>query len=98
MAYAQPPGTDGLAIAALIVGILSIPGALFYGVPGIVLGALAIVFGFVARGRIVRSEGRVGGQGLATAGWITGICGAVIGVAFIVLIIVVLISFSRSNF
>jgi Domain of unknown function (DUF4190)/Toastrack DUF4097 len=60
------PKPSGLAIAALVLGILS-----FMCLP--ILGAvLAIVFGLLARGDIKRSQGRLGGRGLAVAGIILG--------------------------
>jgi hypothetical protein len=89
--------TDGMAITALILGIVAIPGAFFYGVPGIILGALAITFGLVARGRIRRSGGMVGGSGMATAGWILGICGVVIGIAFIAFLVVLTIGVMQAS-
>ena len=52
--------TSGFAIAALVFGIIGAP-------------LFAIVFGFVARGRIKRSDGRLGGRGLATAGIVLGL-------------------------
>jgi hypothetical protein len=56
--------TNGLAIAALICGCA---GFLFF-IPGI----LGIIFGFVARGQIKRSNGRQKGDGMAIAGIIVG--------------------------
>ncbi len=60
----QPaPTTNGLAIASLVLSIVSLLG----------LGSiLAIIFGFVARGQIARSGGRQKGGGLALAGIIIG--------------------------
>ena len=52
-------GTDGFAIAALVLGIIG-------------GSVLAIVFGFVARHRIERSGGVKGGRGMATAGIVLG--------------------------
>jgi hypothetical protein len=90
--------TDGLAIASLVLGILSIPGGLvFYGVLGIVSGALAIVFGLVARRRIKQSGGTVAGGGLATAGWILGICGVAIGVAVIAVLVALISAFQSTS-
>jgi hypothetical protein len=58
-----PPGTSGLAIAALVLGLLGcIPLA----------GLVAIVLGIVALIRIAESEGRLGGRGLAIGGIAAG--------------------------
>ena len=56
--------TNGLAIAALICGCA---GFLLF-VPGI----LGIIFGFIARGQIKRSNGQQKGDGMAIAGIIVG--------------------------
>jgi hypothetical protein len=70
--------TNGLAIASLVLGILW-----FCGVGAI----LALVFGYIAKGQIDRSEGRQSGRGMAIAGivlgWI-GIAGLVLWIVFIV--------------
>lgn len=68
--------TNGLAIASLVC---SCAGILFFGVPGI----LGIIFGFVARSQIRRSNGTQGGEGLALAGIIVGFA----WIAILVLII-----------
>jgi hypothetical protein len=76
--YAAAPGggawgapaakTDGFAIAAFV---LSLPGALL----------LSVVFAFVARGRIKRSQGALTGKGLTTAALvISGLWVVVLGV------------------
>ena len=68
-----------MAIAALVVGLTAVPGATVLGVPGVVLGIVAIILGLRARGRIKRSGGARGGGGFAVAGMIAGGCGAVLG-------------------
>jgi Domain of unknown function (DUF4190) len=75
------PKTNGLAIAALVCGcagfILFIP------------GVLGIIFGFIARSQIKRSNGRQKGDGLAIAG-------IIVGFAWIALL-VVLLAVGHSN-
>ena len=56
--------TNGLAIAALICGIC---GFLLF-IPGI----LGIIFGFIARSQIRKSNGQQKGSGMALAGIIVG--------------------------
>jgi len=77
--------TNGLAIAALICGcagfILFIP------------GVLAIIFGFIARGQIRRSNGQQTGDGMAIAGIIVGFG----WVAFLVLAIALGAAHSNSG-
>ena len=59
-AAAAPKSTDGFAIASLVTSLIG-------------LTPVGIALGFVARRRIRRSEGRVGGDGLALAGIVTGV-------------------------
>jgi hypothetical protein len=79
--------TDGLAIGALIVGILSLvcfwPACL-----GIILGPAAAIMGFISRQRIAASAGTVSGGGLALAGLILGIIGFVASAAWAIIFIV----------
>ncbi len=88
MPYGAPAtkSTNGLAIASLVC---SCAGILFFGVPGIV----GIIFGFVARSQIRRSNGAQGGAGLALAGIIVGFAWIVI----LVLIIAVAATTSSNN-
>jgi Domain of unknown function (DUF4190) len=86
-----PPGavwvparrTFGLAVASLVCSCAGIIPFLF-GVPCI----LGIIFGFVSRSRIKRSQGALGGDGLALAGIIVGF--SLIGI-FILLVVLVAI-------
>src|SRR5207253_10798598 len=78
----MPPGagyagqrTDGLAIAALVIGIVSIVCSIVC--LGIVLGPTAAIMGFISRQRIATSGGAIGGGTLALVGLILGIFGFV---------------------
>jgi hypothetical protein len=78
--------TNGLAIASLVCSLVWLGG----------LGSiLAVIFGFIARGQIKRSEaatessGRVQGNGLAIAGIIVGFVGLVALVLFVILVVAV---------
>jgi cyclophilin family peptidyl-prolyl cis-trans isomerase len=61
----QGSSTNGMSIAALVLGIVPF-------IP-IVGSILAIVFGGLARGQIAKSGGRQGGRGMALAGMILGV-------------------------
>jgi hypothetical protein len=77
---------NGLAIASLVC---SCAGILFLGVPGI----LGIIFGFVARSQIRKSNGTQGGEGLALAGIIVGFA----WIAILILIFIVAATNSNNN-
>ena len=75
------PRTDGLAIGALIAGILSL--VCFWPLClGIILGPAAAIMGFISRQRIAASAGTVAGGGLALAGLIIGIVGFIASAAW----------------
>src|ERR1700693_4412260 len=61
-AYAAPR-TDGLAIASLVIGILSL--VCTVACLGIVLGPTAAIMGFISRQRVASSGGALGGGKLA---------------------------------
>lgn len=75
--YAPGPRTNGLAIASLVLGIVWI-----YWIGSI----LALVFGYVAKRQIDRSNGAESGRGLAIAGIVLGWIG--IGVLALILLLV----------
>jgi len=82
---AQKQSTNGFAIASMVLGIVCI-----YGIGSI----LALVFGYMARKQIDESHGREGGRRMAVAGIALGW----VGVGFIALFFVILISAaSHSN-
>ena len=92
-AYGQPPSTgsgyqsgqktNGLAIAALVLGIA---GLVFYACG--VASILALVFGYMSRRQIDESGGTQGGRGMAIAGIIMGWIGVALVVIFWVVIII----------
>lgn len=71
----QTTSTNGFAIASLVLGIVWI-----YWIGSI----LALVFGYMAKSRIDRSEGRETGRGMAIAGIVLGW----IGIATLVIAII----------
>ena len=79
-AYVTPigPKNNGMAIASLICAI---GGIFFLGIPSV----LGIIFGFVARSQIERSDGTQTGSGLALAGIIVGFCVVAIGILIVIL-------------
>jgi hypothetical protein len=86
-----PPGgsgTNGLAIAALVLGIT---GFIAYAIPAI----LALIFGYRAKGQIDASGGVQGGRGMALAGIILGWIW--IGVYVVILLIVIIASVGEGS-
>lgn len=79
--YAPPVAkqSNGMAIAALVCGILSIVACLFP------LGLVAVPLGFVGLKRARQLNGN--GRGLAIGGIITGLLGIVAGVAAVALLV-----------
>ena len=82
-----PAPTNGYAIASLVLGILSIVPGVYIG--GLIMGTLAIVFSKMATTRIKAAAGSLNGQGLATAGLVTGIVGLSLSVLVILFFICV---------
>ncbi|WP_338673233.1 DUF4190 domain-containing protein [Streptomyces sp. SCSIO 30461] len=75
---AQPQ--NGFGTTAMVLGIISVCGFFCYGIPGLVLGVLALIFGILGRKRYVR--GQATNKGQALAGIILGSVGIVLGAAF----------------
>ncbi len=80
----QPPATNGVAVAAMIIGILSLLVAWipFVGLLGVVGGFLAVVLGLIGRGRAKRVAN---GGALAITGLVTGALAVLVGIASTVL-------------
>ena len=75
--------SKGLAIAALVCGILAIPGACccYSSIP---LGIAACIMGPIAMGKAKSSPMTHGGRGMAMAGLICGIVGLVFTVLAVI--------------
>ena len=91
-AYGQQPGgygspgghmtpKNGFGIAALVLGILSLPAA-FTVIGGVLLGLAAVILGFLGRGRAKKGEATNGG--MALTGAILGLVGIVLSIVFAV--------------
>ncbi|MGB3770681.1 MAG: DUF4190 domain-containing protein [Rhodococcus sp. (in: high G+C Gram-positive bacteria)] len=84
----QPPASpkNGLGVAALVLGILSILAFWTFGF-GILLGIVAVIMGFVGRGRAKRGEATNGG--VALSGIVLGVLGILVGAVFLALTVFV---------
>jgi Domain of unknown function (DUF4190)/zinc-ribbon domain len=78
-AYAEAPRTNGMAVASLVLGILWI---------WWIGSVLALIFGYVGKGEIERSNGRQTGRGLAIAGIVLGWIGVAGGIIAIIVVAV----------
>ncbi|MFP4634905.1 MAG: DUF2510 domain-containing protein [Nitriliruptoraceae bacterium] len=85
----QPPATgqsasSGLAVAALIIGILSLLVGLipFIGLLGVVGGIIALILGLVGRSKAKR--GQASGGGMALAGAVIGVIGMLVAIGITV--------------
>jgi Domain of unknown function (DUF4190) len=87
--YVPIQKTNGLAIASLVCSFFF----WLYGVGAV----LAIVFGFIARSQIKRSEGNQRGGGMALAGIIIGFAGLVILVVAIIVVVAVVHHCDQTN-
>lgn len=66
----EPPQSNGLATASLVLGLMSFFFCLLTGLPAIITGIFALQ-------KSDRSQGRIGGRGLATTGIVLGSIGTV---------------------
>ena len=92
-AYQAPPVTNGMAVAALITGIIGVVLFWTFWVP-IILGILAIVFGAVAKGRA--NQGAPNGT-MAVVGLVLGIV-AILGAIAMILLVVNVFTESSTTF
>lgn len=80
-------GSNGLAVASLVVGIISLFGIFCFGVGGLVLGLIAVGLGAGGIRRANRAPGSPQ-KGVAIGGIVTGALGALFGLAFLVFVVV----------
>ena len=81
---------SGKATASMILGILSIPSCVCYGLPGILLGPLALVLGVLAREEVDSGEYR--GHSHRMAGMICGAIGTLIPLSLLAMFILMAIA------
>jgi hypothetical protein len=95
--YPAARPTDGMAIAALVVGLISPFAAMFYGLPGVIFGSVAVFLGLRARSRIKRSGGTLAGGGMALAGWIVGVGAIVVGTLWFLFLLMLYMAMTSGN-
>jgi hypothetical protein len=81
--WAAPPPTAGNAVAALVCGILSLVMCGFFtGIPAMILGRRA-------KREVEASAGQLGGEGIATAGFVTGLIGTLLwGIPLLIVLVI----------
>lgn len=79
---------SGMAVASMILGIVSVIGCMAYGVLSIICGPLAIWFSIKAKRAIREDRAARSSGGMATAGLVCGIVGTVIGGLYFLVMVV----------
>lgn len=85
-AQAPAPASNGMAVAALVLGILGLLGAFCFGFPGLLFGIIAVVLGILG----LRKANTLPGtpqKGVAIGGIVTGAIGLLIGLAVVALFV-----------
>lgn len=83
--------TNGMAVTAMVMGICSIPACLFYGLPGVIFGAIGLVLAHIARKQMAAGEFAPGSKGFNQAGFICSLVGLVLGLVYMCVFIVIII-------
>ena len=81
-----PVKNDGMAVGALVTGIVSLLCGLA-GILGVILGPTAITLGVLARRRVARSGGMVKGEGFGTAAIVMGTIATLISLVYVIVLI-----------
>lgn len=79
--YAPAPN-NSTAVTSLVLGIVSLVAC------GLLTGIPAMVLSRRAKREIIASQGREGGESLATAGFVTGLIGTILSTIGVVLLLV----------
>jgi hypothetical protein len=92
--FTPPPlaPKNGLGIASLVIAIVG----LLTTVGGIVLGIVAVIIGFVARGRVKRGEANNGG--VAIAGIVLGFLAVLAAIAWVAIAVICLHEVGFTNY
>jgi len=80
-----PPSSNGLAIAALVCGILALPTTCCCSILSLPLAIAACVLGGIAMSKIKAQPMVYGGKGMALGGLICGIVGILMSISFLAL-------------
>ncbi len=83
--YPAVPPNSSKATTSLILGIISLVAC------GLLLGIPAMIISRQAKREIQESGGRLGGEGMATAGFVTGLIGTIWSVLLGILLVVLLV-------
>ena len=83
--FGPPNSSNGLAIGALVTGILALPTTCCCSIASLPLGIAACVMGGIALSRIKAQPQMYGGKGLALAGAICGAISILLGILFLAL-------------
>ena len=75
-----PAAGNGIAVAAMVLGIVGIVFAILIAALGLLLGILAVVFGVIGTNKVDRGE-TAQNRGQARAGFFTGIVAIVLAIA-----------------
>jgi len=87
----MPLPTSGYAVASLVLGIASLALCLFYGLPALICGPLALVFSSKAGKDIGAGVVNPSSAGLAKAGKICGLIGLFLGILYILTLVFVVV-------
>lgn len=77
----------------LVMGILSIIGCCFYGLPGLIFGIVAIIFGLKDKKLYKSNPDEYTGIGNVNAGFIMGIIGLILSILYLVMFLIFLSMF-----
>lgn len=85
-----PNSGNGMAVASLVTGIVSIVLCQAYGVPSIVCGVAALVLASKARVRVASGRASASSLGMVKAGMICGWVGVGLGVLYVLVLVLLL--------
>ena len=95
--YGTVAPNEGMAVASMVIGIVSLVLACGYGI-GLLGSPAAMIMGRVSMKRIDRSNGQIGGRGMAQTGFILGIIGTVLLVLGLILVVVLVVIYANGGF
>ena len=79
--YPQPTPSNGMAIASLVLGIISIPICCFWGI-GLVPGIISIILGVISKPKTGPNSDKL--SGVAIGGIVCGIIGSVCSIFWLI--------------